>query len=212
MRAEGASTANVIPVRMGEMAISRDGRDVLSVVGLGSCVAVVLIAPKKGAAALAHVVLPEARMTGGREAPAAKFADTAIPAMLAELRQINVKSEDLYAMLIGGATMFGHTHSSKLAGVGDRNVEAAREHLSRAGIGIESEEVGGTSGRSVHLAVAELGVYVRRGPEDPSLLAGRDTPLSVKVSAGGADLLSEPFPDDIWTSKPTGGSLASDPA
>ena len=212
MRSEGASTANVVPVRMGEMAVSRDRRDVLSVVGLGSCVAVILIAPEKGAAGLAHVVLPEARMTGGREAPAPKFADTAVPAMLTELRQLGVKPEDLYAMLVGGATMFGHTHSSKLAGVGDRNVEAAREHIALAGIGIEAEDVGGTSGRSVHLAIAELGVYVRRGPENPSLLPGRTTPLAVKVSAGGADLQTEPFPDDIWSSKPAGGSLASDPA
>ena len=105
-------------------------------------------------------------------------------------------------MLIGGATMFGHTHSSKLAGVGDRNVEAAREHLTRAGIGIASEEVGGTSGRSVHLAISELGAYVRRGPEDPTLMPGSDAPLAVKVSAGEADLQSEPFPDDIWTSQP----------
>ena len=204
--AAGSSAVNLIPVRMGEMAVSRDKRDVLSVVGLGSCVAVVMVAPEKGAVALAHVVLPEARMTGGREAPPGKFADTAVPAMLHGMRSHRVKPEDVYAVLIGGATMFGHTHSTKLAGVGDRNIEAAREQLSRHGIGIASEEVGGTSGRSVHASVADLEVFVRSGAGEPFKLPGSAVPMAVKVSPESADLHSEPFPDDIWSSgavKPT---------
>ena len=193
--AAASSAVNLIPVRMGEMAVSRDKRDVLSVVGLGSCVAVVLVAPQKG-------VLPEARMTGGREAPPGKFADTAIPAMLYALRSLRVKSEDLYGVLVGGATMFGHTHSSKLAGVGDRNIEAAREQLKNHGIGISAEDVGGTSGRSVHASVADLEVFVRSGASEPVKLAGSKVPLAVKVLLPETDLEHEPFPDDIWNSDP----------
>jgi chemotaxis protein CheD len=200
--AAASSAVNLIPVRMGEMAVSRDKRDVLSVVGLGSCVAVVLVAPEKRAVALAHVVLPEARMTGGREAPAGKFADTALPAMLHALRSMRVKPEDLYAVLVGGATMFGHTQSSKLAGVGDRNIEAAREQLARHGIGIASEDVGGISGRSVHASVADLEVFVRSGSNEPLKLKGSSRPLPVKVSQREADLEPEPFPDDIWKADP----------
>jgi chemotaxis protein CheD len=198
--AAASSAVNLIPVRMGELAVSRDRRDVLSVVGLGSCVAVLLVAPERRAIALAHVVLPEARMTGGREAPPGKFADTAVPAMLHALRPLRVKPADTYGVLVGGATMFGHTHSSKLAGVGDRNVEAAREQLARHGIGVASEDVGGTSGRSVHASVADLEIFVRSGAGEPVKLRGSDVPLAVKVSEGGADLEQEPFPDDIWTS------------
>jgi chemotaxis protein CheD len=200
--AAASSAVNLIPVRMGEMAVSRDKRDVLSVVGLGSCVAVVLVAPERRAIALAHVVLPEARMTGGREAPPGKFADTAIPAMLYALRSLRVKPEDVYALLIGGATMFGHTHSSKLAGVGDRNIEAAREQLANHGIGIASEDVAGTGGRSVHASVADLEVFVRSGANEPFKLRGSKVPLSVKVSQVEADLSPEPFPDDVWSTDP----------
>lgn len=195
-----SSAVNLIPVRMGEMAVSRDKRDVLSVVGLGSCVAVVLVAPEKRAVALAHVVLPEARMTGGREAPPGKFADTAIPAMLYALRSLRVKPEDVYGVLVGGATMFGHTHSSKLAGVGDRNIEAARHQLAAHGIGIVSEDVGGISGRSVHASVADLEVFVRSAAGEPVKLQGSTKPMAVKVSPPEADPSSEPFPDDIWNS------------
>jgi len=198
----GSSAVNLIPVRMGELAVSNDSSDVLSVVGLGSCVAVVLVAPQKRAAALAHVVLPEARMTGGREAPPGKFADTAIAAMLYGLRALRVKPEDTYAVLVGGATMFGHTHSSKLAGVGDRNVEAVREQLGRNGIGVASEDVGGTSGRSVHVGLDDLQVFVRSGAGEPVKLPSSPVPLQVKVSEGSSDLEGEPFPEDIWKTEP----------
>lgn len=198
----GSSAVNLIPVRMGEMTVSRDPRDVISVVGLGSCVAVVLIAPEQGAMALAHVVLPESRMTGGREAPAGKFADTAVTTMLNSLKAYGVAASDTYAILVGGATMFGHTHSTKLANVGERNIAAARVELARNGIGIASEEVGGTIGRSVNAPVEDLEVHVRSGIGDWGVMPGSDRPIAVKVSELPADLEQEPFPEDIWNSSP----------
>lgn len=195
-----SSAVNLIPVRMGEMAVSSEARDVFSVIGLGSCVAVILIAPTQKAATLAHVVLPEAKMAGGREAPIGKFADTAVPGMLEGLRKLGVEPGDTYAILVGGATMFGHTHSSKLAGVGDRNIEAARSALARLGIGIASEDVGGTIGRSVHVSLADLSVMVRSGANEPSKMMGSERPLRVKVLPPEADSDHEPFPEGIWSS------------
>lgn len=201
----GSSAVNLIPVRMGEMAYSRSTRDVLSVVGLGSCVAAALIAPQKRAAALAHVVLPEARMAGGHAAPPAKFADTAVVAMLEQLREFDIHADDLYAVLVGGATMFGHGEQNLLAGVGDRNVEAVREQLAVAGIGIASEDVGGISGRSLQLALNDLRVFVRSGANKPFEMSGSPKPIAVKVPANEDDQQLEPFPDDIWSS----GQIAS---
>ncbi|MFT4049012.1 MAG: chemotaxis protein CheD [Solirubrobacterales bacterium] len=198
----GSSAVNLIPVRMGEMTVSRDTGDVISVVGLGSCVAIVLVAPLQRAVGLAHVVLPESSMTGGREAPAGKFADTAVPAMLKALKGYGVEAKDTYAILVGGSTMFGSTHSSKLAKVGDRNIEAARRELARAGIGIASDDVGGTIGRSVNVPVEDLEVHVRSGAGDWGVLPGSKRPLAVKVSDIPADLEQEPFPEDIWNSDP----------
>ena len=192
------SAAQVTPVRMGELVVSKTPQEVLTVVGLGSCVAIVLIAPEKHAAALAHVVLPEVQMTGGREAPPGKFADSAVPAMLEALRMRRIKPEDLYAVLVGGSTMFGHAKGSKLAGVGDRNAEAAREQLAQNGIGIASEDIGGTSGRSVQVFVGEGKVVSKSGVEPAIELAGSDKPLKVKISAIRTDLDPAPFPDDIW--------------
>lgn len=196
--AAAESAAQVTPVRMGELVVSKSRDEILTVVGLGSCVAVVLIAPQKGAAGLAHVVLPELRMTGGREAPVGKFADSAIPAMLEEMRKRAVKPHDLYAVLVGGATMFGHSPGSKLAGVGDRNAEAARAVLAQHGIGIASEDLGGTNGRSVQVFVGSGKVVSKSGVEPPTELQGSETPITVKISPVTSDAEPEPFPEDIW--------------
>jgi chemotaxis protein CheD len=185
---------------MGDLVVSKSPTDVLTVVGLGSCVAIILVAPLKRAAALAHVVLPEVKMTGGREAPAGKFADSAVPAMLDEFRKRRIKPEDLYGVLVGGATMFGHAAGSKLAGVGDRNAEASRENLAKFGIGIASEDVGGGNGRSVQVFVGDGRVLSKSGIEEAHELKGSDKPIKVKVSPMTSDSDPEPFPADIWNS------------
>lgn len=163
----GHSAARVIPVRMGEMAVSKSPDDVFSIVGLGSCVALVLIARARRAVAMAHIVLPGSEMAPGREAPPAKFADTAVPAMLRDLRLIGVALEELEAVVIGGAMMFGQKPGSRLSGVGDRNVEAVLEVLERHNIPVVGEDVGGESGRSVQVAVADCRVLAKSGLEPP---------------------------------------------
>jgi chemotaxis protein CheD len=189
---------NLIPVRMGEMAVSDDHRDVFSVVGLGSCVATILVAPQKRVVGLAHVVLPESRMTGGREAPAGKFADTAVPAMLTAFGALGAAPGDTYAVLVGGATMFGANGRSKLAGVGERNIDAVRAQLAEHGIGTASEEVGGEAGRSVHVAVADLDVYVRSGQSEAVRLQGSNIPLRVKISDAVDDHPMRREPGSSW--------------
>jgi chemotaxis protein CheD len=151
---------------MGEMVASRTADDVLTVVGLGSCVALVLCCPERGAAALAHVVLPDSDMTRGREAPPAKFANTAVPALVSALRRYRVKPDQLTAYLVGGSSMFGLSPKSKLAGVGDRNVEAVKRELKLLGIPVAGEDVGGEHGRSIQVNVGECRVMSKSGTEE----------------------------------------------
>ncbi len=97
--------------------------------------------------------------------------------------------------------MFGHGDQSKLAGVGDRNVEAAHQYLALHGIGVASEDVGGASGRSVQVTINGLRVFVRSGAAEPFEMLGSPTPLTVKIPRTESDFQPEPFPDDIWTSE-----------
>ncbi|PSP78128.1 chemotaxis protein CheD [Halobacteriales archaeon QS_1_68_20] len=135
-----------VEVGIAEYAVTDDGEE-LSTFGLGSCVAVVLYDDDAGVAGLAHVMLPTAGGSDG-ESPG-KFADTAVAAMVREMEERGADADDMEAKLAGGSEMFEFTGIAQ--GVGQRNVEAAREALQAKGIPIEAEDVGGEHGRSVRL-------------------------------------------------------------
>lgn len=200
----GADAVCVRPVRMGEMAVSRTPHEVLTIVGLGSCVALILIHPDKRAASMAHIVLPESRMTGGREAPVAKFADTAVPGLIGAMRKLGAKPEGMYAVLIGGATMFGLRPGSKLAGVGDRNAEAVSELLEAAEIPVTGRDLGGENGRTVQVFVGEGRVVTKSGMDRPVEIGGAPAQGAKGHRKVAPRQGAEPFSDDVWASSAEG--------
>jgi chemotaxis protein CheD len=112
---------------------------------LGSCVAVAMHSPQHGAGALGHVVLPN---SAGRATSDGKFADTAIPAMLAALAKMGVPSSSLIVKIAGGASMFG---ASGALQIGIANIEAVTKALRNARINLAAQDVGGQKGRRVSL-------------------------------------------------------------
>ena len=99
-------------VRMGELAVSREPDDVLTTLGLGSCIGLAMLDPSSGTVGLAHIMLPAAPQ-GAVHLPA-KFADTAVPALLAALAKCGSVAAGLEAVLIGGARMFAFARSAAL--------------------------------------------------------------------------------------------------
>jgi chemotaxis protein CheD len=75
-------------VRMGEMAVSNEVGRHLVALGLGSCIGLALVDSRSGVAGLAHVVLPEA---AGREGKLGRFADKAVPALLADIERLGAR-------------------------------------------------------------------------------------------------------------------------
>lgn len=142
-----AATGGEITVNVADFGLTREG-GVLVTSGLGSCVAIVLHDARYGVAALAHVLLPDVDYARGPVNPA-KFASTAVPLLIDELRRAGA-SGPLVAKLAGGARMFGSLLSSGV-NMGERNVEAARRALAAAAIPIVGEDVGGEHGRSVYV-------------------------------------------------------------
>ena len=128
--------------------------DVLVTLGLGSCVAIVLQDPQARVGGLAHVLLPEPALARDRSNPS-KFAATAVPLLMEELRALGGRSSRFEARLVGGASMFTSLMVPGSLNMGERNVRAAREALRQAGIPILGEAVGGDFGRSVRFTVGE---------------------------------------------------------
>jgi chemotaxis protein CheD len=132
-----------VTVKMAEMEVVTDGRSLKTL--LGSCVGVVLRDPERRISGLAHIMLPARRHD---DEASGKYADSAIPALLARLTRSGGRAGALQALLIGGAQMFPMGNTS-LASIGDQNVEAARRVLEEKRIPIVFEDTGGTVGRSV---------------------------------------------------------------
>ena len=144
-------------VKVAQHATGRPG-DLLVTLGLGSCVAIMLHDPVSGVGGLAHVLLPEPGLARDTSNPY-KFASTAVPQLLAELRAMGMKGRP-EARLAGGAAMFATLMVPGTLNMGERNIRAAREALKLAGIVVRGEEVGGDYGRSVRFRVGEGKVVV----------------------------------------------------
>jgi chemotaxis protein CheD len=151
---------------MGELAVTRESEAVLTTIGLGSCVGLALLDAGRGAAGLAHVVLPTAPTR--RIVPPGKFADTAVPALLAALTKLGSVRSSIEAVLIGGARMFSLGQTLALD-VGTANVAATREALAAAEIPIRALAIGGSVGRSVRVSAADGTIFVRTAGADTEL-------------------------------------------
>lgn len=147
-----------VPVAISAAAIAQ-APALLVTVGLGSCVAIAVHAPRQRAGALAHVLLPEVQRATDRAQPA-RCAETAVAHLLGLLRQAGADGP-YEARLAGGASMFEEMLPAGTPSLGDRNVRAAREACARAGVPIVGEDTGGRHGRSVWFDVADGGLLVR---------------------------------------------------
>lgn len=145
---------------MGEVAFSANPDEELVSMGLGSCVGVALVDRERAVAGLAHVMLPVAN--AAYSAPA-KFADRAVPALLAGVERLGARRDAVVAVLAGGAQMFSGASGPGVAGLdlGARNEAAVRAALADAGVPVRAAATGGGRGRTVRVAVGEASVTVK---------------------------------------------------
>jgi chemotaxis protein CheD len=131
---------------------------VLVSIGLGSCIGLCLIDRRRSVIGLAHVMLP----AGGPGDMPGKFAPSAVPALVGELRKLGALQSSLEAILVGGAQMFsfGNSGAGRLD-VGARNEAATREALATAKIPILAHATGGSTGRTVRVTAEDPRVVVK---------------------------------------------------
>ena len=130
----------------------------LAIHGLGSCVALALYDPEAKIAGLAHAMLPSGIGAGttGNSVQAGKFCDLAVPALILQMEALGAQRSRIFARIVGGATMFSFPgERNGPPALGERNLQAARQALNAAGIGIRAEDVGGSQGRSLELEPAD---------------------------------------------------------
>ncbi len=134
------------------------GRGRLVSVGLGSCVAITIHDPLAKISGMAHVLLPDPIGASAAEHPA-KFATTAVPLLLREMRALGAKGP-YTAKLAGGASLFG-TLLTTGGTMGARNIVAARAALEMARVEVKAEDVGGAAGRTVVMDVSSGALTIK---------------------------------------------------
>lgn len=138
---------------LGEWAVTTDPHEVLTCLGLGSCVAIVLHDAAVPVGGMAHMVLPDS--TAGRTSSVspAKFVDLAVPLLVDAMVQRGALRSRMRIDLVGGASMLGASGRPNTMQIGERNTESARAALAALGIRARAEHLGGTQGRTVRLEV-----------------------------------------------------------
>jgi chemotaxis protein CheD len=155
---------NRIQVAMGQGAVAR-APHVISSLGLGSCVAVILYDTQRRIGGLAHIMLPDSASVNGRRTPY-QCADTAIATLLKRLRSNGAARQDIVAKIVGGARMFSFYEDSNTS-IGEQNIRSVRHILRTEQIPLVGEDTGGRHGRSVEFHLDSGRVIVTAiGKED----------------------------------------------
>ena len=121
---------------------------------LGSCVSVIFLDPKTRTVGMAHVALPDSAINQAKatEKPG-YFADTAIPALLAEMAGLGCdkRGRGIVVKLCGGANVMDTNDTFQ---IGKRNALAIKKVLWSHGMGPVAEDLGGTYSRTVTVSVS----------------------------------------------------------
>lgn len=148
----------VVRVKIADYSVMREeGR--LITIGLGSCVGIACYDKLTKIAGLAHILLPESINFSNRE-NLAKFADTAIPLLLADMEKLGASTGRIQAKIAGGSELFNY--GPRADSVGSRNINAVKKALDAAKIPLLSADVGGSVGRTMHICVGEGTVWIKK--------------------------------------------------
>lgn len=138
----------IIKVGMADLNVAVNN-GILKTTGLGSCVGLTLYDTIHKIAGMAHIMLPTSDISRDEVLNRAKYADTAIPELIARMERLGAKLRCLEAKMAGGAQMFAFTSQNETMRIGPRNVEASKELLARLGIPLKSEDTGANYGRTI---------------------------------------------------------------
>ena len=139
----------VIKVGMADLNICK-APDVITTLGLGSCIGLVLYDPVTKTGGMVHYMLPDSTKVRNNS-NVAKFGDTGIRELLKRVVAAGANKNRLVAKIAGGAKMFEVSGLSEVGNIGARNAQTARETLKALGIRLVAEDTGLNYGRTVEL-------------------------------------------------------------
>ncbi|MGD0153878.1 MAG: chemotaxis protein CheD [Thermacetogeniaceae bacterium] len=142
---------NLIVIGIGEMGVDNAPGSTLKTFALGSCVGVVILAPRLQTAGLLHIALPDSSINQklALERPG-YFADTGIPILISKIAAYGCQRDDLVVKIAGGANIMDPENRFN---IGVKNVLAVKKHLWRYRLGPVSESIGDRISRTLTVFV-----------------------------------------------------------
>lgn len=151
----------LIKVGMADLKVSVSP-NILTTLGLGSCLGIILYEPVKKIGGMAHIMLPDIKSVKLRHNKA-KFANSAIREMIEKMVKLGASKNKIEGKVVGGAHMFAGVKVSDTPAfnVGERNILSTKEELANENIKLVAEDVGGDYGRSVEFDLETGKVKIR---------------------------------------------------
>ena len=138
----------IIRVGMAYLKVAKNA-EILTSLGLGSCVGIALYDKKSKVAGLVHIMLPYSAKIRDNKNPA-KFADAGIKELVKQMTKAGANKNNIIAKIAGGAQMFSFANSNNdLLTIGERNVAAVLKTLEELDIKLLGQDIGGNCGRSI---------------------------------------------------------------
>ena len=148
----------VIVVGMADLKVAK-APEIITTLGLGSCVGITLYDRVKKIGGMAHCMLPSYKGFEGQNK--AKFVDSAVIELINNLVRIGASRGALVAKIAGGAHMFGHSQNNNLLKIGERNAAAGLAILKQLAIPAHANDTGGSHGRTIELDIDSGALKIR---------------------------------------------------
>ena len=152
---------------VGDLAATAQQGEAIKTIGLGSCVALIVLDSATRCIGMDHIALPDSSISPerARDKPG-HFADTGVPALLEAMKRAGSKMNprDIIVKLVGGANVMDLNNTFN---IGKRNVTAIKKALWKFGLGAVVEDVGGHISRTVIVDVDEGRVRLSSPGREP---------------------------------------------
>jgi chemotaxis protein CheD len=157
-------------IGVGDMAASDNPQAVLSTYALGSCIGLVAYDPLARVGGMLHLMLPDSSISPDKAAAhPAMFADTGLPRFFQLLASLHSRPAHLQLFVAGGANVILGQDPFR---IGERNLRATVDYLTRHGYMMKQAQIGGSINRTVHLELATGMVTIKTASYEDRISRG----------------------------------------
>ncbi|MCK5040561.1 MAG: chemotaxis protein CheD [Candidatus Aenigmarchaeota archaeon] len=153
-------------IGIGEIAYDRRP-NIISTLGLGSCVGLCLYDKERKIGALCHIMLPR-QMVVFKNDNLNKYANFACKNGIEGLLKRGAVIKDVVAKIAGGAQMFDNFIGKM--DIGAENVASIKNELAKYNIHIIAKDIGGNYGRSIDFDLETNKIFIRRSKGNENIV------------------------------------------